>query len=82
MTQILYFGRLSDITGIASENIDIPTTVATVGNLRDWADHRHTTDGIFHENTVRIAIDGEIVNDQTILHNPVEIAFMPPVGGG
>ena len=48
MQKILYFGRLSDVTGTSEEMLSIPAEVETAGALREW----------------------------------LEIAFMPPVGGG
>lgn len=82
MTDILYFGRLSDISGKPSENVDLPADITHVRDLRSWAEARFQAEGIFLEPTVRIAVNGEIVDDAYPLTNANEIAFMPPVGGG
>ncbi len=82
MTEILYFGRLSDVTGKPSENIELPSDVSHARDLRTWAEARFEAEGVFLEPTVRIAVNGEIVDDAHPLANPNEIAFMPPVGGG
>lgn len=82
MTRILYFGRLSDITGRTEEHLDLPSTIETTGELRTWLDLRFEADGALLEPTVRIAVNNEIAFDADDLSNPDEIALMPPVGGG
>ena len=61
MTDILYFGRLSDVTGKPSENIELPSDVSHARDLRTWAEARFEAEGVFLEPTVRIAVNGEIV---------------------
>lgn len=80
--KILYFGRLSDITGTSEEHITIPAEIETAGDLRGWLDLRFNASGALLEQTVRIAIDSELTFDSALLNGVDEIAFMPPVGGG
>lgn len=82
MTKILYFGRLSDLTGKTDEILTIPHDIESAGQLRTWLDARFETDGALLDPTVRIAIDSEIILDTASLHGADEIALMPPVGGG
>jgi len=82
MSKLLYFGRLSDVTGISEEVLDLPSDIETAGELRSWLDMRFEADGALLEPTVRIAINNEISFDSDRVSNPDEIAFMPPVGGG
>ena len=82
MTRLLYFGRLSDVTGTAEETLDLPTTLETAGDLRSWLDLRFEAAGALLEPTVRIAINNEIAFDTDALTGATEIALMPPVGGG
>lgn len=82
MARILYFGRVSDLTGCDSEQVDLPETVTSIAALRNWADARFSTQGAFQDPTVRIAIDSEIVTEADVLNQPIEVAFLPPVGGG
>lgn len=82
MTQIIYFGRLGDVSGQFSEACDIPSEVQTVQHLRSWLDDRYSEEGAFSETTVRVALDNRIADDQSLLTNVGEIALMPPVGGG
>lgn len=82
MAKLLYFGRLSDVTGKTEEVIDLPDSIETAGELRSWLDMRFEADGALLEPTVRIAINNEISFDADAVSAPDEIAFMPPVGGG
>ena len=82
MVKVIYFGRLSDVTGTGEEMLDIPDGVSTVAALRNWLDLRFEAEGALLEPTVRIAINNEIGFDETPIGNAGEIAFMPPVGGG
>ncbi|MEM5516200.1 MoaD/ThiS family protein [Henriciella sp. AS95] len=82
MAEILYFGRLSDVTGTLSEHVSLPTSVRDTSALRAWLDDRKTLDGALLEPSVRLAINNEIVADPHPVGDADEIAFMPPVGGG
>ncbi|MEC7289303.1 MAG: MoaD/ThiS family protein [Pseudomonadota bacterium] len=82
MAKLLYFGRLSDVTGATAEDLQLPDTIATAGQLRSWLDLRFEANGALLEPTVRIAVNSELCFDSTELSNADEIAFMPPVGGG
>lgn len=82
MTRLLYFGRLSDVTGKTEEMLDLPSNLETAGDLRSWLDLRFEAAGALLEPTVRIAINNEIAFDTDALSGAKEIALMPPVGGG
>lgn len=82
MTTILYFGRLSDLTGKTEEVLTIPPDVESAGQLRTWLDNRFETKGALLDPTIRIAINSEIILDTESLIGADEIALMPPVGGG
>lgn len=82
MATLLYFGRLSDVTGKASEDLQLPDGVGTAGELRIWLDQRFEAEGSLLEPTVRVAVNSEISFDTDPIRNEDEIAFMPPVGGG
>lgn len=82
MATLLYFGRLSDVTGILSEEVQLPKEICTAGDLRLWLDQRFEASGTLLEPTVRIAVNSEISFDADPVRNGDEIAFMPPVGGG
>lgn len=82
MTKVLYFGRLSDLTGVQSEKVSLPPGIKTAGELRVWLDDRFEAGGQLRDETVRIALNNEITFDSALISEQDEIAFMPPVGGG
>lgn len=82
MTTILYFGRLSDLTGTSEEVLALPSDIESAGHLRTWLDNRFKTDGALLDPTIRIAVNSEIILDTASLLGADEIALMPPVGGG
>ena len=82
MVKVIYFGRLSDVTGTTEEVLELPDEIGTAGALRNWLDLRFKAEGALLEPTVRIAVNSEISFDETPIGGATEIAFMPPVGGG
>jgi len=82
MAKLLYFGRLTDITGTDAETLALPDEITTTAALRTWLDTAHNTNGTLLEKTVRIAINNELIAEPAIISDADEIAFMPPVGGG
>ncbi|MEM7328506.1 MAG: MoaD/ThiS family protein [Pseudomonadota bacterium] len=82
MKKVLYFGRLTDVTGIMEERLELPARIETAGALRQWLDARFGSTGALLDPTVRVAIDSEITFDSAPIAEAEEIAFMPPVGGG
>jgi len=82
MVRVLYFGKLSDVSGCPQEELDLPAHVQDTATLREWLNARLDGQGELLEPTVRIALDGEIVVDPHTLEGTQEIALMPPVGGG
>ncbi len=82
MPKLLYFGRISDLTGVTEEEQTLPDDVSTAGQLRTWLDLRFDAGGELLEQTVRIAINNQLCFDSERISEGDEIAFMPPVGGG
>ncbi len=82
MAQLLYFGRLIDVTGMSQETVMLPATVHDTSALRRWLDTDRSLGGALLEETVRLAVNSEIVTDPHPISDGDEIAFMPPVGGG
>ena len=82
MAKLLYFGRLSDLTGRGHEIIDLPANIFSTTDLRNWLDEAHHGDGALLDSSVRLAINDEIAHEPASISNDDEIAFMPPVGGG
>ncbi len=80
--RILYFGKLSDLSGAQEEDLACPAGVETTEALRSWLDLRFEAGGALLDATVNIAVNNEIVFGDQTLNEDDEIAFMPPVGGG
>lgn len=82
MTQFHFFGRVGDITGVMSDQIKIPQDVNDTEALRRWIGEMYNSIKGFQDDTIRIAIDGEVRIEPCQIGSPNEIAFLPPVGGG
>ena len=82
--KLLYFAWVRQKTGIAEENVEIPETVRTVGDLIEW--QRTRGPGFEHAfediRVVRAAVDQVHAQLDTPIAGAGEIAFFPPVTGG
>jgi molybdopterin synthase sulfur carrier subunit len=84
MITLLYFARLRETFGLSSEQVELPAQVKDVRSLTDWLRQRG---GIWQEELaparpVRVAINQDMANSETAVHDGDEIAFFPPVTGG
>lgn len=82
--KILYFAWVRQKTGIAEEQVDIPDTVVTVGDLIAWMRTRgpefeHAFEDV---RVIRAAVDQVHAQLDTPVAGAGEIAFFPPVTGG
>jgi len=78
--EVLFFGIARNVTGVASEQADLPegTSVATL---------RRRYDGLFPRlaamaGSLLLAVNQEIADPSQILREGDEVAFLPPVSGG
>jgi len=81
---VLYFARLREAFGLASERMVLPRTIATAGALRA---HLQARGGAWAvelaaDRPVRVAVNQMIASAETALHAGDEVAFLPPVTGG
>jgi molybdopterin synthase sulfur carrier subunit len=82
--KILYFASIREKIGHAEDDLDVPATVATAGDLIAWLAARGESydRALCDLRAVRIAVNQEHVK----LDHPVragdEIALFPPVTGG
>ena len=81
---VLYFARLRDAIGRPAEDIEVPASVTTVGELRGWLAQRGAPwSAAFAEiRPIRAAMDQAMAADATRLREGAEVAFFPPVTGG
>jgi len=79
-----FFASVREALGLASERIDLPADVRTVGAVRDhliarggaWAQ------ALGHERALRMAFNHVMCAPETVLAEGGEVAFFPPVTGG
>lgn len=84
MVTILYFARLREALGTASEQLALPQGVVDAGALRDvlasrggaWAQE------LAHAKSIRMAVNQDMASPDTPVTDGDEIAFFPPVTGG
>jgi molybdopterin synthase sulfur carrier subunit len=82
--KILYFARIRQIAGRGSEEIEVPTSVTTVGELIDYLSDKDASlaAAFAQRTTVKAAINQNHVQLDASLEGATEIAFFPPVTGG
>ena len=81
---VLYFARLRETLGLAQENILLPTHAASVAGLLD---HLRARGGgwqtaLAPTQSYRVAVNQNMVDITTPLHDGDEVAIFPPVTGG
>ena len=82
--KILYFARIRQIAGRGAEDIEIPGSVTTIGELIDFlseGDERLAA-AFAERRAIRAAIDKNHVALDAPIAGATEIAFFPPVTGG
>lgn len=81
--KIVYCGRLQDVAGIRSFDVDLPGEVATAHAVRSWLtrDQPQLRSALL-DPSVRIVVNDEVALSDRPVGAEDEIAFMPPVSGG
>ncbi len=82
--EILYFAWLRERMGQASETVDIPDSVRSIGGLIDFLvgrGPRHAA-AFASRATIRAAVNQEFADAATPVSDGDEVAFFPPVTGG
>lgn len=82
--KILYFASLREALGRESENLEIPETVRTAGELRLWLSQRDVgfSEALAENRALRMAMNKRLAEPKTALVEGAEVAFFPPVTGG
>ncbi|HEV2630284.1 MAG TPA: molybdopterin converting factor subunit 1 [Pseudolabrys sp.] len=82
--KLRYFAWVRERIGKPEEDIDVPSSVTTVGELAAWLATRGEEYAYAFENpkVVRAAIDRVHVKPDAKLAGAGEIAFFPPMTGG
>ncbi len=75
---VLYFARMAEIAGCASEVFE--QAPATASALFDRVSERHRFG--FDRESLRVAVGDRMVGWDAVLCDGDEVAFIPPVSGG
>ena len=82
MGTVAFYGRLQDVAGGASRQMDL-ASLRTVEELVAVLASDNAELGVaLNEPTIRCIVDDEIVPRRTEIAGAREVAFIPPVGGG
>lgn len=84
MIKMLYFARIRESLGVASESLELDSSVSDVGGLIAWLCRRG---GVWSETLggrrpVLVAVNQEFSNRATRVCDRDEVALFPPVTGG
>ncbi|GAA4523536.1 molybdopterin converting factor subunit 1 [Chelativorans composti] len=82
--KLVYFAWVRERIGTASETIEKPETVETVADLLAWLASRGEgyAAALERPEVIRVAINHEHVEHDTVLPEDGEIALFPPMTGG
>ncbi len=81
---LLYFAWVRERIGKSEEDIMLPATVGTVGELLDWLAKQEDAyaDALIDRERIRIAINQNYAKPDDPISCGDEIAIFPPVTGG
>ena len=82
--EVLYFARLREVFGRASERVELPAGVKDVAGLGAWLRSRGEPweRELAPGRPVRIAVNQDMATAATTIGDGDEVAFFPPVTGG
>lgn len=82
--KLLYFAWVRERIGISEEELELPETVGTVGELLAWLKERGPgyESALADSSRIRVALDQIHVNHDQELGQSSEIALFPPMTGG
>lgn len=83
MARILYFAWVREKMGVAEERVTLPETVHTITQLTQMLRARDPRfDQALSDPSLRVAVNQEHAQPETLVTDQDEIAFFPPVSGG
>lgn len=82
--KVLYFARIKEAVNYSTEEITLPSDISTITALKNYLAQRgEVWANLFNgKQTIRAAINHELVSDLTTIKAGDEVAFFPPVTGG
>lgn len=84
MVKLVYFAWVRERIGAAEEDVAIPETVRTAGDLVGWLRGRgeNYACALDRPEVIRVALDHEHVDHREPIAGAREIALFPPMTGG
>lgn len=83
MIQLHYFASLRETLGIGNETVSLEEDIATISDLTEWLQQRGDTwDAALSSHNLNVALNHEIVPQDTAIKDGDEVAWFPPVTGG
>lgn len=84
MTRLVYFAWVRERIGKAEEELDIPASVKTVGDLIAWLPSlgEEYENALQFPDAIRVAINQEHVERDEMIAGAREIGLFPPMTGG
>ena len=84
MVTVVYFARLREALGKSSEQLALPVDVRDLAGLRCFLMSRGGawSDELADGKPVRAAVNQNMAQGDTPIHDGDEVAFFPPVTGG
>lgn len=82
--KLLYFAWVRERIGLPEEEVDVPGTVLTVGDLVEWLRGRgpEYEFALAEASVIRVAVDRTHVSRDASIKDAREIALFPPMTGG
>ena len=80
--KILYFAALREALACDAEDVTLPPTVTTVGELRAFLLARGEPWQALGSKSIRAALNQRMAGADALLQAGDEVAFFPPVTGG
>ncbi|GGF61649.1 molybdopterin synthase sulfur carrier subunit [Terasakiella brassicae] len=82
--KVLYFAWLRTKIGCAEEEIDLPDTVKTVGDVLDYLRTKGEVyaEALGEDKVIRVALNQDYAQMDDTIQNGDEFAIFPPVTGG
>lgn len=81
--KVLFFARVRDKVGTSELELALPAGYQNVGSVTELVKQQgQAFDDALSDPNVLVALNQEMVNDQTTVEEGDEIAYFPPVTGG
>lgn len=82
--KLVYFAWVRERIGAAEEEVELPETVRTAGDLVGWLRGRgeNYAHALERPEVIRVALDHEHVDQAQAIGGAREIALFPPMTGG